>query len=160
MLQVHQIGQKDGGKCWVVDCRIDFLGICVGCVVVAVVGGCRLLAILWLAKDFRCSIVIFACVIAAVGMSTLGFVVFVVFACILFIVAILTVVTVMFVIVMVVGEEFAVGAVRGFAVGGYVFLVVVAVIADGFARLGCGFVIMSECREGTGCMKQLMQLVG
>jgi len=151
---------RDGGKCGVIGRRINVMGIGVGCVVVAVIGGRRLLARLWLAKDMWCSIVIFAYVIVAVSMATNGFVAFVMYVCMSFIVTIIMVVNVMGIVVMVSDDGFVVGTVGIVAVGSCVFLVVVSVIADSFARHGCGFAIACVCGNGTGCMKQLIQLIG
>jgi len=146
---------RDGGKCGVIGRRINVMGIGVGCVVVAVIGGCRLWARLWLAEDMQCSIVIFAYVIVAVSMATNNFVAFVMYMCMLFVVAIITVVNVVGIVVMISDDGFVVGA-----VGSCAFLVVVSVIADSFARHGCSFAIACVCSNGTGCMKQLIQLVG
>jgi len=121
------------------------MGIGVGCVVVAVIGGCRLWARLWLAEDMQCSIVIFAYVIVAVSMATNGFVAFVMYVCMSFIVTIIMVVNVMGIVVMVSDDGFVVGTVGIVAVGSCVFLVVVSVIADSFARHGCGFAIVCVC---------------
>jgi len=81
-------------------------------------------------------------------------------AFVLFVVTIVKVVNVVVIVVMVFDEGFSVVAVGVVAVNSCVFLVVVLVIADGFARCGCGIFIMCECRGGTGYIKQLSQLVG
>jgi len=68
------------------------LGIDVRCVVVAVIGGCRLSVRLWLGEDTRCAIVVFACVVVAVGKTANDGVVFVVCSFGLFLVIMVTVI--------------------------------------------------------------------
>jgi len=57
----------------------------------------------------------------------------------------ITVVNVVGIIVMISDDGFVVGAVGIVAVGSCAFLVVVSVIADSFARHGCGFAIVCVC---------------